>query len=109
MIHKLKFNLSFFSAKWEKENSSPIEVLSRRKRPRPLSKNKRVDDLEVIGKNDLTALKELDSDVMLSLKQFCSRMLLDGRYNKLMRNTKDMVCDRAVSGPEGGAKKSGLI
>lgn len=70
-------------------NPNPIERLSKRKRPKGVAKNRRVENLEEVIEMENTA-DEIDPTLIQNIKEF-SFKILEGRYNKLMRITKDLV------------------
>jgi hypothetical protein len=73
------------------KNPNPIEKLTRRKRPKKVAKNRRVDNLEAMNQDEGFPLEEIDTATFRSLKLFCVELLDGGRYNKLMKITKDLV------------------
>lgn len=81
-----------------KENGSgmvyPLITLSQRKKSKKVARNRRVNDLEEEHKmEERTAkLEQLSPEAMASLKKFCWRLIIEGRFNRLVRITKEIVC-----------------
>uniref|UniRef100_A0A1I8B802 TIMELESS domain-containing protein n=1 Tax=Meloidogyne hapla TaxID=6305 RepID=A0A1I8B802_MELHA len=74
-------------------NIPPIAVLSRRKKPHVPPKNRRIDD-SYTSENFTQGLQELSPSLMFSIKKFCLNLLLEGKYNRLIKSNRDLVFSR---------------
>ncbi|CAK5077535.1 unnamed protein product [Meloidogyne enterolobii] len=71
-------------------NLPPIAVLSRRKKPYVPPKNRRIDDSHT-SENFTQGLQELSPSLMISIKKFCLNLLLEGKYNRLIKANRDLA------------------
>lgn len=53
-------------------------------------KNRRIDD-SYTSENFTQGLQELSPSLMISIKKFCLNLLLEGKYNRLIKANRDLV------------------
>lgn len=70
-------------------NESPIEKLAHRKTRRSLPKNRRLTDLEDVNAEPMC--RSFNPTLIEAMRHFCTQMIDEGAYDRLMRSTRDLV------------------